>query len=785
MGRKNYGKAIPAILLSAAMLGGCTGTTATESPEPSEVSSYAGTATGFGGDVTVCIEVQDGKISAATVTGEEETPDVGGKYLAQFESQIVENQGKIDAVAGATVTSNAVKAALQQAMGEAGLAETASYTMKAGTYEGKAHGFSCIDYVTVEVTVSDKEIQDIELVDTFQDDMDSYENRYMCGGAFETLKPQIMEYQSIGVDSVTGATGSSNGIKNAVRDALEQAFQANGLSEEEAASGVNAMFTTNKPEKKTDVVQLEYDVVVVGAGGAGTIASLTAIDQGVSVLNIEKTFRWGGQSMFTGGPKAYNAETTEEEAQAILEEYEQIIMDSRYGEDTKWNDPDYQAAHADEYTPVNGEAYKAVVPASGKAVKTLVENGMCLYTLAFSPDPEEVDKMMAQIDETWGLTTEEIEEFPSTGMGSTVNYYMGEVYFQKAFESFQEKGGECLLNTTAKELIYKDDTKSEIVGIRAYGDDGTTYEVYAKAIVLATGGYGGNEELMDEWAIGGESWIYYGWQGNDGDGILMALDAGANPYNLEAYPMSHQRMGYQFITQFDTQTTEEGRVWSPNDLTVVLACNGDGVHVTEDGEAFDVTTMGSMNGFAGSMGTYYIGSSYYAIYSEDQLEEYRQNGMEDTTMGFMNVGEGIPQNYPLGDWVDTVLAEAEKQGWAWKVSSLEEGDDLLGLEQGTLAAAYAAEGSELNHDGDEGYVIIRCCGLAISSCGGVEVNGQMQAVRPDGTAIENLFIAGNDGFGNIMSTGAEYPIGGDAGMFVFGSGSIAGEQAATLANSEK
>ena len=56
----------------------------------------------------------------------------------------------------------------------------------------------------------------------------------------------------------------------------------------------------------------------------------------------------------------------------------------------------------------------------------------------------------------------------------------------------------------------------------------------------------------------------------------------------------------------------------------------------------------------------------------------------------------------------------------------------------------------------------------------------MQAIRTDGTVIENLFIAGNDGLGNIMATGAEYPIGGDAGMFVIGSGSIAGEEAAKI-----
>lgn len=265
---------------------------------------FTGTATGFGGDVIVNIRVEHGEIISCSVIGDGESPDVGGKYLSQFETQIVKNQGQVDAVTGATVTSNAVKAALQEAMTSASLASGGSYTMAPGTYVGRAHGFSAIDYVTVSVTVSDKELKDVKLIDTFVDEQDSYENRYMCQGAFERLGPQIMEYQSVGLDAVTGATGSSNGIKSAVRDALKQAFQANGLSEEEADSAVNAMFSGNKPEKKTDVVELHYDVVVVGAGASGTIASLTALDEGASVLNIEKTFRWGGQSMLTGGPKS-------------------------------------------------------------------------------------------------------------------------------------------------------------------------------------------------------------------------------------------------------------------------------------------------------------------------------------------------------------------------------------------------------------------------------------------------------------------------------------------------
>lgn len=658
--------------------------------------------------------------------------------------------------------------------------------------------------------MTEHEIVDIQLLNSFQEEGDSGENRHMCEGAFKSIGSDIVGSQSLNVDVVSGATGSSNGIKSAVRAALKQAYMAGGISEAEAESAINRNFTEAYAQNEEHTVELHYDVVVVGAGASGTTASLTALDQGASVLNIEKTFRWGGQSMFTGGPKAYSPNTTDDEAQKIYESYNQTINNHRFGEeDQKWNDEEYRNSHEDDYTPVNESAYKAVVSASGKGIEKIVKYGMhfvkSLINLGDIDFSQEIKvsalensmemrdetgrsgnsfmDMMSQLNDSETIEADDVYEFDTSGSGTSLNYSEAQKYYETVFKNYVLAGGDYLLNTTAKELIYEDDTKTKIIGVRAYGKNGITYEVYASAVVLATGGYGGNESLMDEWARGGEDWLYLGYQGNDGDGIQMALDAGANPYNLDAYPMCHQRMGAGFITSFDTQQTEDGREWSPNDLTNVLTVNSDGVYITKEGKFFSVDENG-IAGFSGAMGTYYLGSGYYVVYSSVQLKEYRDNGITDTTMGFQNTGKGIPEMYPLGNWVDTVLDKAVSQGWAWKVYSLEEGDAELNLEEGTLAAAYKAEGTERNREGAEYYYIIKGAGLAISSCGGVEVNESMQAVKEDGTVIENLFIAGNDGLGNIMATGAEYPIGGDAGMFVFGSGYIAGEKAAEMAIDE-
>ena len=572
-------------------------------------------------------------------------------------------------------------------MQQAGFVEQTAAAMLPGTYTGSAHGFSCIDKITVQVTVDETSIVSIELADTFQMDRDSYENPYMAKGAFAQLEPAILTAQSIGVDSVTGATGSSTGIKNAVRDVLTQAYMAAGLSESDAANAVTATFAKAPaaPEQKQET--LTCDVVVVGAGAAGTIASLTAQEAGLNVINVEKTFRWGGQSMLTGGPKVFSPLTDEATIEATVEEYEGVNDNSRFGTDAVWNDPAYREANG--FIDFNHDAYRAVIPASGNGVKTLMRGGVEFSEgLDFSKlgdmmgaGPEgatpgaEAPAMPGSGGDMAALmamsrppvTAEAVDSYTS---GQNVNYVRAEEGYEKAYQLFASRGGTALLRTEATELIYGED--GSITGVRAQADDGTAYTIQAKCVILAAGGFGG------------------------------------------------------------------------------------------------------------SMASYYLGSRYYVAYSATQLRAYAESGIPDTTMGFQNTGEGVPARYALGDWVDTVLEYAASRGWAWKVSTLAEGDKAIGLPEGTLEAAYAADATVLNAGEDEYFYVIACTGLSISSCGGVEVNEKMQAVRADGSAIENLFVVGNDSFGNIMSTGAEYSIGGDAGMWCMGSADVAAKTAVQM-----
>lgn len=120
--------------------GSQTSSPATQAPEttqaaaePAAAETLTGTAEGFGGDVTVTLTMEGDKITACSITGDDETPDIGGKALAELESQIVAANGiDIDGVSGATVTSKAVMAAAAQALGME-MEETEAETKEAET----------------------------------------------------------------------------------------------------------------------------------------------------------------------------------------------------------------------------------------------------------------------------------------------------------------------------------------------------------------------------------------------------------------------------------------------------------------------------------------------------------------------------------------------------------------------------------------------------------------------------------------------------------------------------
>ena len=261
--------------------------------------TYTGTAQGKNGDVTVEVTLSDSAITDVKVTEQSETEGIADGALETVPKEIVDSQSlSVDAVSGATITSNAIIEAAKAALESAGVdvstltaaADTAStesseavpLTFTAGTYTGTADGYN--GPINLSVTFSENGITDIDY-------SDNVETTHIGAPAFPYLVEDAIAANGSGIDSVTGATFTSMGFRTALADAAEQA----GVSDLDA-------FKSNKVvhEAQADIDET-YDVVVVGAGGAGMAAAVQAAQNGDSVAVIEENCEIGGNTVASGG----------------------------------------------------------------------------------------------------------------------------------------------------------------------------------------------------------------------------------------------------------------------------------------------------------------------------------------------------------------------------------------------------------------------------------------------------------------------------------------------------
>ncbi len=248
--------------------------------------TYTDEGQGFGGAVVVTLTTDSSSITNVKITGDKETPNIGGTALEVLARQIKTTQSaEIDGVAGATLTSDGVReaaaAAIAAAKGNAPVF-SGELSFTPGTYTGSAAGYN--GPVLLDVTFSDSAVTDV-VVNT------SGETAYVGSPAFDILIPDILAANGSGVDAVSGATFTSRAIKEAVNDAAKQAnvsdlaaFKKNTIRHEAQAP-----------------IDVTYDVVVVGAGGAGMGAAAQAAQNGDTVLVIEKNAEIGGNTLVSGG----------------------------------------------------------------------------------------------------------------------------------------------------------------------------------------------------------------------------------------------------------------------------------------------------------------------------------------------------------------------------------------------------------------------------------------------------------------------------------------------------
>ncbi len=350
-----------------------------------------------------------------------------------------------------------------------------------GTYQGGAPGIHGED-VVLEVTVDKSSIKEIKVIE-------NHETPGVSDAAFDRIIKAIIDGQTLDVDTVAGATYSSNAIIGAVEEALGKA-------------GADMEALATKTETEADAVSaatevLNADIVVIGAGGAGLAAAVSANQNGASVIVLEKMPQVGGNTIISGS--AYNAvDPSRQEPQGIEDSVDKHYEQTLKGGDNLGN-------------PV--------------MVRTLVENSYPTLQWLESLGMEFKDHVFTVLGGLWPRAHKPVLPL-GTGYIKTYTDYIS-----------SHDGITVLTDTKVTEIYLEDvDGVKRANVVKAEGPNGTVVAQGHKAVIVATGGFGANKEMRDKYNKIWPSLSTVGTTnhpGATGDGLALAENIGAELIGLE------------------------------------------------------------------------------------------------------------------------------------------------------------------------------------------------------------------------------------------------------------
>ena len=347
--------------------------------------------------------------------------------------------------------------------------------------------------------------------------------------ALEQLPGQIAETGSIAVDGVSGATITSDAIKEAAAAALTAA----GLNADDYKTAVEAENT--KAEDST----IDADVAIVGAGGAGMTAAITAAAEGKSVVILESQPMVGGNSVrATGGMNAgktvYQDENefgesagVEKTLKTAAEKYADNATITALAKTVSEQWAAYQADPKGYFDSVELMELDTMIGGKGLNNPELVET-LCSNSADAIDWLDEHGITLHSVSSFGGASVKRIHR-PVDGDGKTVS--VGSYMIPLLQENCDKAGVQTLLNTTATEILT--DANGAAVGVKATGASGETVTVNAKAVVLATGGFGANLDMVVEYKPELKGFMTTNAPGIQGQGIEMAQAIGAATVDMD------------------------------------------------------------------------------------------------------------------------------------------------------------------------------------------------------------------------------------------------------------
>lgn len=482
---------------------------------------------------------------------------------------------------------------------------------------------------------------------------------------------------------------------------------------------------------------LETDVIVVAAGPSGLAAAVSAAENGAEVIVFEKASAVGGTANMGMGP--FGVESRVQKRMMINHKKEDLFRELM----------DYV------HWQVDAKLVHDYIWKSGDTINWLEDMGV-QFAGAMKNFPDSAA--------TWHVVMPEGGGKPGPRCASAMNKCM--------FERAEELGVEFYLETPVYELIKDGD---EVVGVKARDKDGEEIEAWAGAVILATGGFGSNHEMIKEYTgfTYGKDITTFMVPGVVGDGIKMAWAAGAGKSRMEMERIIGMPLPGAMVFERPQSTIfNQG---------AAIAINKSGYRVCDE------SVMQNMAVGANIIG-YQQGRELWRMLDDVAVEYYRNNELDFPSEVF--------QDDPTVDFEETWERYAKEfPNDAFAADSIEELAQAMGVNVENLLETVEEYNKfcDMNYDDDFGkdrrylhalrgkkFYAMRYSSHAYGSLGGIKIDHKCRAITDDYEVIPGLWAVGSDAC-DIYNGTYDYYLPGNTMGFAVTTGRMAGEYAAKYA----
>lgn len=509
----------------------------------------------------------------------------------------------------------------------------------------------------------------------------------------------------------------------------KRVFAAAGAAAKQQRPEMESVVIEKKPEVKT-MKTLETDIVIVAGGPAGLAAAITAGEKGLKSIIIEKSSATGGAANMGMGPLGIDTKIQRQNFNNISVK-EALDMHMQY-----------------THYRVDEDLVQTYFNKSADTIEWLEEMGV-EFAGAF--------RYFKESEATWHIVKPENGVIGPRAAGAMI---------KAMTERAKELGCEILLETAAVSLITED---GKVCGAKAVDKDGNGLEVKGKAVIVATGGFGNNKEMLrEEFGLHlGEDFFPFQIPGITGDGLRMMWEVGAEKYgaNIEAIYQIPDNLNWFLLDAVLRQ---------PN-----LLINQLGDRFMNEGDMGNTTYVG--NALALQPGNY-----GYCIMDEGILKEYKKNGPDivdivhpaEAFLAFDGQAAlAVEQNYEGYIEAETVEELAEKLGIdAEKLQdTIDEYNEMC--ESGIDTKFHKPYQYLHPITGKGKYLVGKYYLAAYGTVGGVRINKYCEVLNADHMPIEGLYSAGSDA-NTIYGDSYNFTLPGNTMGFAINTGRMAGESAA-------